>query len=92
MRAPLALREREPDELDLAFEIRAAEMNGSRLVLEGVVRNGSRSVVLWRQQFGLRPGGSLTLPLWTHRLHVSRDRGTITAVLDDQGDGSGLRN
>lgn len=92
VQAPLKLREREPADLDLAFEIRASEMNSSRLVLEGVVRNGSRSVVLWRQQFALRPGGNLTLPLWTHRLRVSRDRSTITAVLDDQGDGSGLRD
>gem|GEM_PF-6744166 len=88
---PLVLREREADDLRLTYEIRAAAVSTNSVTLEGVVRNGSRSVAVWRQAVSLRAGGQVTLPLWSRRLMIARDRANLTATLDEQGDGSGPR-
>lgn len=87
----LNLRERDSDDLPLIYEIRSAERTGFNITIEGSVRNGADRVVLWRQQVSLRDGGRLTLPLWERRLHIARADGLLTATLDDQGDGTGLR-
>lgn len=90
--APLALRERAADDLNLVYEIRAAAMTSANVTLEGSVRNGDQSVVLWRQQVTMRKGSSLTLPLWARRLHLQRVDNTLLATMDDLGDGTALRN
>lgn len=90
--APLLLRERAADDLNLTYEIRAAAMTDFNVTLEGAVRNGDQSVVLWRQQITMRRGASLTLPLWSRRLHIKREGNTLLATMDDLGDGTALRN
>lgn len=85
------LREREADDLQLAYDIRVSAINNTSVTLEGVVRNGARSVAVWRQVVSMRAGEKVTLPLWARRLTISRDRTSLTAELDDNGNGSGPR-
>jgi len=90
-RNPIVLRERATDDVALEFGVRVPAINRTRVTLEGVVLRAGRSVTVWRQDVRLEPGGTITLPLWSRRLLVSRTDDALTAVVDDQGDGSGWR-
>lgn len=90
-RSPIVLRERPADDVTLTFEIRAPAVSRTRVKLEGVVVRAGRSVTVWRQDIRLESGGTVTLPLWSRRLLVTRTGDELTAVVDDQGDGAGWR-
>lgn len=74
-----------PFEVDIVVR----DLNARRIRLEAVGRRGDRTVVFWRGEFDWT-GDAAVIPLWTHRLTLRRERGTVSAALSADGDGTAL--
>lgn len=91
--APVALRERDHDDLgDLRLEIRVVGVKVRAVTLEGRALKDGKSVRLWTRRLEFDAAGRATLPVWSRRLVLARSgEAAVTAVIDEQGDGRGWR-
>ena len=73
----------------LDFTLKVTKITTKAISLEASAARDGKTVVVWTGALAVAADGTAVLPLWTHRLVLTRAGKTVTAAYTPDGDGAG---